>query len=355
MANDIYDIRRLFKETLYVERQEELSKAQAWKNSNRRVLTVTSPPANGKTWFLNHFQQILQQRETPLTFKIDIRDFLRDGLLGFREIDPIALQARVRQFATELRAQCGSVPLINDEAETASILNVLADHISRQCWPGEPIYLFVDGGDEPSSASWKTIERQILEPILAHPHWRLIIALRQSQRLYSHVLRKTEQPLELTPLIPLAASKTHPGHEQLIKLIKEQESTGKLAPPLDSIIGILPDYNWIHPGLNYFLFLEASTHYSPSEGIKIQPDLMERGITALTDLPDPQQIIEWLITICQNQRSDEWLIEDLELTFGKSRREAWSIITDLQTHLLITNTDNRYRITDGVREFVRAI
>lgn len=350
MANGNYNIRRPYEEKLYVERGEEFNKAQAWKNSERRVLTVTSPPANGKTWFLNHFRQIIQKGDA-LTFNLDIRDFLYEGALGFREIDQTMMYAWLFNFAEQLHAQCSTLPPLNREAEVAAILNVMAKHMSDQCWPQKPIYLFVDGGDEPSNASWKKIEKEILEPIMAHPGWRLIIALRQSQRLYSHLLRKTEQPLELKPLV---VNEAHPGHKQIDKLIQAEGGGGQISPSLETVLGMLPGYTWIHPGLNYFLFLEASTHYDLSSGIQIQPHLMERGVMALTALPDPQQIINWLIVICEGQPSDEWLIEDLDRLFGKSRREVWLIISTLQTHLLITNMDNRYHITDGVREFIRA-
>ena len=350
MFNDppTYNIRKEFDKGLYVERQAELDIAQEWRTSTRRVLTITSPPANGKTWFLTHFQLVLKD-DGQLVFKIDVRDFLTEDSLGMREIDPKAMNAWMVTFGADLRKDCASAPTPNGDAEIAAVLNNLAGHISTECWPGQILYLFVDGCDEPSDTSWKIIEKQILVPILAHRNWRLIIALRQSQRLHSLLLRQTEKPLVLLPLNPPQNEKKHPGHIQLQKLIKQSRH---LTPPLADILAMLPDYNWIHPGLNHFLFLEACHNYTNHQKVTVQDGFLERGISALTPLSDTQQILTWLKII--SKQPDEWRIEELADILGQSRIASWQIIKTLQDHLLITNIDNRYRITDGVREFIYA-
>ena len=350
MPNDTptHDIRKEFDKDLFVERKAELDIAQEWRISTRRVLTVTSPPANGKTWFLTHFQLILQD-DGQLVFKIDVRDFLTEGPLGMREIDTEAMKIWTVTFCAYLCNDCASAPSPNGNAEIAAVLNRLAGHISTECWPGQILYLFVDGCDEPSDTSWKIIEKQIIVPILAHLNWRLIIALRQSQRLHSLLLRQTEKPLVLLPLALPQTEKEHPGHVQLQKLTKQVD---RLTPPLDDILAMLPDYNWIHPGLNHFLFLEACHNYTNHQKVAVQDGFLERGISALTPLSDTGQILTWLKTISKLQ--EEWRIEELADTLGQSRVTTWQVIKDLQDHLLITNIDNRYRITDGVREFIYA-
>ncbi|MBK7917536.1 MAG: hypothetical protein IPJ94_15015 [Chloroflexi bacterium] len=149
------------------------------------------------------------------TFRIDVRYFLTEGALREREIDGAKMQQWTEKFSAELRQNCPGVPSLTDAAEPASVLNTLAGYISSQCWPDQPIYLFVDGGDEPSIKSWKEIENKILVPILAHPNWRFIIALRQFQRLHAYLLRQTEQSLELLSLFQSAAVHSHPGYIQL--------------------------------------------------------------------------------------------------------------------------------------------
>ncbi|MBK7917535.1 MAG: hypothetical protein IPJ94_15010 [Chloroflexi bacterium] len=62
--------------------------------------------------------------------------------------------------------------------------------------------------------------------------------------------------------------------------------------------------------------------------------------------------MSWLKII--SKMTDEWRIEELADVLGQSRITTWQIIKTLQDHFLITNIDNRYRITDGVREFVHA-
>ena len=350
MANDqhIHTIRIDFNEALYVERQEELAAAQEWRENGRRVLTITSPPANGKTWFLTRFQHVLREGGQP-TFKIDVGHFLTAGPMGGREINPDEMQAWSQRFVEKLREQCDSVPAMNEAAETAAVLSVLSNHVGDHCWPGQPIYLFVDGGDEPSVAAWKVIEKQILEPILAHQTWRVIIALRQFQRLHSYLLRREEDRFVLSPLPSAQREKFHPGHDQLRKLINQ---SSMLTPPFEDIVTILPGYEWTHLGLNHFLFLEARHQYTNHQRVLVGNGLLERGITALTPLINTDEILVWLRVI--SQMSPEWRIEELMETLSESRTIAWQIIQKLQEHLLITNTDNRYRITDGVREFIHA-
>lgn len=351
MANGIptHEIRRDFDERLYVEREVELAFAKEWLKSTRRVLTITSPPANGKTWFLTRFYNFLGNEEKQHAFHIDVRYFLTKGALGEREIDHVKLQQWTEDFVAKLRQHCPNAPSSTDAAEAASVLNTLSGYISTQCWPGQPIYLFVDGGDEPSIKSWKEIENKILVPILVHPNWRFIIALRQFQRLHAHLLRQTEQSLQLLPL-PNSVAHHHPGHFQLQKLI---EQTPPPTPLFDDVISILPDYNWIQPGLNHFLFLEAYQCFTYHQMVFAGDDLLRRGVSALTPLSDTDQILSWL-KIISKMTYDEWRIEELADKLGQSRITTWKIIKILQDHLLITNTNNRYRITDGVREFICA-
>ncbi len=350
MANGIpiHEIRRGFDENLYVEREAELAVAKEWLQSIRRVLTITSPPANGKTWFLTRFHNFLRDEKKQHTFHIDVRHFLTDGALGEREIDQSKMQQWTENFAADLRQQCPGIPTITDAAETAAVLGTLAQYISSQCWPDRPVYLFVDGGDEPSIKSWKEIENKILVPILAQPNWRFIVALRQFQRLHAYLLRQTEQSLELRPL-PASTVHYHPGHIQVRKLV---EKSPEPRPLFEDVIAILPEYNWIQPGLNHFLFLEAYQCFTLHQRVFAGDDLLRRGVSALTPLSDAEEILSWLKIICK--MTDEWRIEELADTLGQSRITTWQIIKTLQDHFLITNTDNRYRITDGVREFIYA-
>lgn len=350
MANGIpiHKIRIEFEEKLYVEREAELAIAREWLQSARRVLTITSPPANGKTWFLTRFHNFLHINKKQHTFQIDVGDFLTEGPLGEREIDQPKMQQWTEKFAADLRQQCPGAPTITDAAESASVLGALAKYISSQCWPNQPIYLFVDGGDEPSIKSWKEIENKILVPILAQPNWRFIIALRQFQRLHAYLLRQTEQSIELLPL-PNSVVHDHPGHIQLQKLIEQCPSP---TPPFDDVVAILPEYNWIQPGLNHFLFLEAYECFTLHQMVFAGDDLLKRGVSALTPLSDTEAILSWLRII--SNMTDEWRIEELADILGQSRITTWQVIKTLQDHFLITNTDNRYRITDGVREFIYA-
>jgi hypothetical protein len=338
-----HNIRVPFNKDLFVERREELGIARQWQTSSRRVLTITSPPANGKTWFLTHFQHLLEE-EQQIVFKIDVTAFLLEGPLGNREINFTALQKYILDFVEKLREKCASVPNTDVTEDISVTLTTLAGYVSAHCWPGQPIYLFVDGGDEPSPAAWKTVEKQILEPIIAHSNWQLIIALRQSQRLYSYLLRQAEQRCVLKPL-PSPIRVSQQGQDQLEKLIEQAQYP---IPPLADILAVLPDYNWVHLGLNYFLFLKACEQQKPAPS-----DLLKRGIMALTPLDDIDVILKQLQSI--SQLPHEWAVEELAARLGQPLSTVWQIVQTLQDHMLITNIDNIYQITPGVQEFVRSL
>ncbi|MCA9932662.1 MAG: hypothetical protein H6662_17295 [Ardenticatenaceae bacterium] len=347
LKSKIHNIRRDFDQDLFVERREELEFARQWQASSRRVLTITSPPANGKTWFLTHFQNLLQE-EGQIIFKIDVTAFLLNGSLGKREIDHAALQKYVSDFAENLQEKCDSVPSTKATEDIFTTLTKVAGYASMHCWPEQPIYLFVDGGDEPSLAAWRIVEKQILEPIIAHFNWRLIIALRQSQRLYSSLLRRTEQRCVLKPL-PSPINISQQGRDQLEKLISQSEEPDL---PLTEILAMVPGYNWVHLGLNHFLFLEGRFQYINQQK-PVANDLLKRGIMALMPLDNIDEILKHLQSI--SQLPPEWAVEELATRLDHPLSTVWETVQTLQDYMLITNIDNSYKITPGVQEFVRSL
>lgn len=351
-----HNIRKPFDKDLYVELTKEISLAQQWRIDKKRVLTITSPPAQGKSWFLSNFYQLLLTERIPAFF-IDITQFLVPGALGSREIDPKAFKRWLIEFASELRKQCPETPKTSDAAAIETNLRTLAHQVGLKCWSDQPIYLFVDGGDEPSKEAFKAIERRLLEQILAaHENWRLIVVLRQTERLFSHELRRSEYHIQLSPF-PMTGknpSDPIPGHKQVEELIKNPPPPYKRLPSLEEVTQILPGYNWIHAGLNYFLFLEACSSLETCEKVCCQDNLLTRAIAALTIPDGADQIASSLISLAQIP-TDKWGLEDLKHHLGKSHNEAWIQINELQKLALIVNQSNGYAIVDGLREFVIAV
>lgn len=350
----IHDIRTQFDVNLYVEREQELAQAQAWqRNTTKRVLTVTGPPAQGKSWFLANFHRLLN--ETYPSFTLDITQFLHPGPLGNREINPIALHDWLIVFVAVMREKCRSIPTINDIASVAANLSNLSEYVGLKCWPNNPIYLFVDGGDEPSKNAFMAIEKEILEPIMkANSNWKLVIALREEQQLFSYLLRNTEQRLKMLPLSNTERN-THRGLDQLARLIANHPPP---IPNRDQIIAMLPGYPWSHPGLNTFLFEEARTTLAEDNKPRPREQLLKRGISALIKINESEEattLVNWLIQVDSlvGNPDIEWTVENLTIYLNGSRSEAWAIINSLRKYQLILNINNRYKIVDGVREFVQ--
>ena len=349
----IHNIRKEFAENLYVERRQDMEKAEEWVTSRKRVLTVTSPPAQGKSWFLASLYQTFESAGR-LIFFVNIVEFLQSGLLGARQIDEEALLRWQRQFSAEMRQRCSSMPFIDEVAAPASNLNKLAAHASRRCWPDKPIYLCIDGGDEPDPASFKVIKKEILEPIMVDNNsWRLIMTVRREERVNSALFNPTETRLELTPLSRLVSS--HPGHEQLDKLIANEPKT---LLNREQIITLLPDYPWTHFGLNTFLYEEAKASHQQAGTAVLGPQLLTRAIRTLTTLEDDVQLdtlVGLLKTIDKQIVLAEWSREDVAAELKIPLADVWKDkIKPLSDHLLVTNVSNHFKITDGLREFVRA-
>ncbi len=351
-----HNIRKPFDKNLYVEREEELRLAQIWRNSKKRVLTVTSPPAQGKSWFLGYLWYVLRNENVPVFF-IDITQFLLSGPLGSREIKQEAQQQWLSNFANSLREQCPETPSINEDSEIKSNLSILAKEVVIKCWPQQPIYLVVDGGDEPSYEAFKKIEKEILEPIMtAHQNWRLIVAVREQQRLISYFLRQTEERLILSTLSDFSTSISLQGREQLQLL---HDNTLPPSPTVDEVVALLSDYSWSHPGLNTFLYEEARETMSASSVPRLRKQLIERGICELIQaktLEEVASLINQLRAIqpIKSNPDVEWTLEDLVIFLNISRSEAWIIVQPLLKYHLILSVSNRYKIADGVREFVKA-
>lgn len=340
-------------QNLYVKRQQDLEKTEEWVNGNKRVLTITAPPAQGKSWFLAYLFQTFKN-VGRIIFFVNVVDFLQAGLLGSRKIDEEGLLSWQNQFSADLRQQCLSAPSINKAAAIESNLGKLAAHAGQHCWPNQAIYLCIDGGDEPDPDGFKVIKKQILEPIIANDsNWRLIMTVRREERIVSALFNPTETRIELTPLTQLVSS--HPGYEQLDKLIHNEKES---VPTREQIVALLPNYSWTHFGLNMFLYEEAKANYQKEGTARLGQQLLTRAIRAVTSLENTAQLdnlVGLLKTINEQVELAEWSREDLAERLNIPFGDVWKgVVKPLTDHLLITSVSNHYKISDGLREFVRA-
>ncbi|MBK8933329.1 MAG: hypothetical protein IPM76_13620 [Chloroflexi bacterium] len=345
------DIRIEYHPNLYVPREKAESEVQKWLTGNGRLLTITSPPATGKSWLLKRVKMEEGFLKNVPSFWLDIRDFLvpaTGSLIGSRVIDPNGLEKWLAQFLKEAQETCKNVPAYDAGVETAVLLEKFAEAM-QQCHPKQKLYLLVEGGDEPAEAIWNAIERQILEPIARLANWRFIIVLRHEQRLISYMLRRDEQRLVLGAL-PKISNK---GKEQLELL--RQEAQNPHLPDTDTILTILPDYPWSHPGLNHFLFLEVKANYRLPRANWLNHDYCLRGLCAITQLPlDHVNGMYTYLRQIVNQLNADWTPDELMANFDLPVSKAWERIETLKSAWLVENVArNRFKIPDGVREFVQ--
>jgi hypothetical protein len=346
-------IRIPYNRKLYVPRDEVEQKIKGWLVSNGRLLTITSPPATGKSWLLKHTEIEIKKLPNNISFWLDVRDcltLLSKDSVGSRQIDEAKLAKWLAHFLAEVQQKCHSVPGYDAGVETAVLLEKFAAAI-QHCHPNQKLYLLVEGGDEPTEDTWRIIERQILEPIARIANWRFIIVLRQEQRLTSYMLRRDEQRLILGTLPPPPISDK--GKKQLELLWAEAQNPN--LPDIDTILNILPGYPWSHPGLNHFLFLQVKANHKLSRENWLSNEYHLHGLSAITQLPlsHINGMYTYLTQII-NELDADWTPNELMVCFKLSMSQAWERVEILKSAWLVENiARNRFKITDGVREFLQ--
>lgn len=354
------DIRIPYKPELYVPREKAESEVQKWLAGNGRLLTITSPPATGKSWFLRWIETLLENKTDSMVFWLDIRDFLDRGpgaYLGASIINPTEQRNWLTKFLENaaISSRCKNIPTYDSSVEIDVLLERFAKAIV-DCQPGKNPYLLIEGGDEPTVDTWRLIERQILEPIARTEGWRFIVVLRQDQKLHSPLLKRKEHKLFLGILSEkmMSDNASIAGQKQIENLLTYFSSTSINAA---QILAYLPNYNWSHTGINNFLFFNsqkqnARNYISPSK-----PDFLEQGIYSLTALSSEKvsAIIPILIEISL-YLNREWIVEDLSTIANISTKDVWQFIRDLQAYSLVEYIENtnRFRVMGGVWEFIRA-
>jgi hypothetical protein len=132
------------------------------------------------------------------------------------------MQQWTEKFAAELRQHCPSAPTITDAAETASVLNTLAGHISTQCWPGQPSTSSSMVGMNLRSIVGRSSKNKSLCPFWHTPIGDSSLPCANFSVSIRYLLRQTEQSLIITtPCFPSIRGVQHPGHIQLQKLIEQ--------------------------------------------------------------------------------------------------------------------------------------
>jgi hypothetical protein len=336
----------------FVGRNAEQAYLHAWAQGDKQLLTITGPPGIGKTWFVNNsFQQMQQSGQNAYLVELPIIHLRSDQ----NSLLPEVLQSWANQLLIELNQDC---PLAYDfdlGRELSSLLEQVAHDICHRCWPGQPIFFFIDGGDLLSQAAWRLFERQVIESLARQPQIRFIITLKTNQPIKSFLLKRREQRLELGTL---------QGRELGLRQLQ------KLHPNLDlaRCEYLLADYSWDHPGLNMILadHLQNDSETAPTSPTEssrtrgqaelvLKPDLVTTVLSELEALPINAAETINLLACLTRYESDTWSADTISQLMNISLAQAWDWINLLNHHWFISNVGGpNYKITDGLRQFLRA-
>lgn len=325
--------RKIYNPDQFVGREAEQVYLRGWVAGEKQLLTITGPPGIGKTWFVNNsFQQLRTDGQIAYMVELPITDPRSDQ----NDLPPEVLEGWCNQLLIELNQDCPQAYGFELGQEVSSQLERVAHDICHRCWPGQPIFFFIDGGDLLSQAAWRQFERQAIEPLARQTAIRFIITLKTSQPIKSFMLKRREQRLELGTL---------QGREQGLQQMQ------KLNPELDMahFEYILADYTWDHPGLNMLLAEHLDT------AVTLKPDLVATVLSELEALPENGAETIDLLACLAHHDSDTWSADTIGQLMNISLAQAWDWINLLSHHWFITNVGGpNYKITDGLRQFLRA-
>ncbi len=325
--------RKIYNPDQFVGREAEQVYLRGWVAGEKQLLTITGPPGIGKTWFVNNsFQQLRTDGQIAYMVELPITDPRSDQ----NDLPPEVLEGWCNQLLIELNQDCPQAYGFELGQEVSSQLERVAHDICYRCWPGQPIFFFIDGGDLLSQAAWRQFERQAIEPLARQTAIRFIITLKTSQPIKSFMLKRREQRLELGTL---------QGREQGLQQMQ------KLNPELDMARCeyILADYTWDHPGLNMLLAEHLDT------AVTLKPDLVATVLSELEALPENGAETIDLLACLAHHDSDTWSADTIGQLMNISLAQAWDWINLLSHHWFITNVGGpNYKITDGLRQFLRA-
>jgi hypothetical protein len=330
--------RKIYNPEQFVGRDAEQTYLHGWVAGDKQLLTITGPPGIGKTWFVNSsFQRLRAAGQVAYLVELPITDPRSDQ----NDLPAVVLESWASQLLIELNQDCPQAYGFDLGQEFSSLLERLAHDMCHHCWPGQPIFFFIDGGDLLSQAAWRQFERQAIEPLARQPAIRFIITLKTSQPIKSFLLKRREQRLELGTL---------QGRELGLRQVQ------KLNPELDlaQYEYVLADYSWDHPGLNMLLAEHLHTG-SPAAGPILPPDLVTTVLSELEALPENGSETISLLACLAHHDSDTWSADTIGQLMNISLAQAWDWINLLSHHWFITNVGGpNYKITDGLRQFLRA-
>ncbi|MAU01328.1 MAG: hypothetical protein CL608_29660 [Anaerolineaceae bacterium] len=326
--------RKIYNPEQFVGREAEQAYLRGWMAGEKQLLTITGPPGIGKTWFVNNsFQRLKAEGQIAYMVELPIIDPRSDQ----NDLPPDVLQSWGSQLLIELNQDCPQAYSFDLGQEFSSLLERIAHDICQHCWPGQPIFFFIDGGDLLSQAAWRQFERQAIEPLARQAAIRFIITLKTSQPVKSFLLKRREQRLELGTL---------QNREQGLRQMQ------KLNPELDlaHCEYILADYTWDHPGLNMLL-----AEHLHGDGVILPTDLVATILSELEALPENGPETINLLACLAHHDSDTWSADMIGQLMNISLAQAWDWINLLSHHWFITNVGGpNYKITDGLRQFLRA-
>ena len=175
--------------------------------SSKRVLTVTGPPASGKTTFLKALIKNFQKLPNILCLFADADDFSNhEG-----QLDVARITEWVTTTNTKLETSLFDYQELNVRANVGPtvLLMAFAEHLGNQL-PNKSIVFIIDEGTNfVRDHEWRVLEKSFIEPLGSLNFARLVIGLSNDQRIHSYILRNSETRLELNSLVPLFKNQQH--------------------------------------------------------------------------------------------------------------------------------------------------
>lgn len=217
-------------------------------SSEGPLLFVVAPPGNGKSWILRNLYNKWGKSGGRLVIWLDAPRLInRDEQNPAQMIQAETFSEWFKEVTERANQHCRELT-ISEIVDYSAQVEALVEKLCRNCNLEQEPVLIVDGYDEITEKQAETLNLRILQPFLARPCTRLLLAHRVKWKAQGLLFYKRQ-------VLFLSEEDLPPefAQEQFKRLFAETHP-GANTPDLTGWMKNLRHYRWNHPFTNRFLF-----------------------------------------------------------------------------------------------------
>jgi hypothetical protein len=314
---------------------------------SRRLPTVAGPPGYGKSWLLRRLYENLNDTSVKKFRGLFVIWVPLDRFESFDD-----MKAWLQTVVAQAQKICPAVAEINPNDTPEAVIGHLLQKLDEECKPKWRIIVFVDALDEPPNNLCRELENRILENFWRRDCVRMIISFRDDFSLKNPNLRRGETR------IVLETFSQEQGREQLEK--RATVIPEALTTPIEKLLELVYPYKFNHPGLNTLLSQKIyQNELNGHNPVLTADDLRDCWAALIKDSlaidPGYAKIVERDLKILVSIKEDTWILETVAKYLDASVTDAQKRLQELIEKSVVAHySAKRYKVVDGLREFLRS-